>query len=469
MFDPAVKIQLILGFFTGKIKHKIKSGENGLMRKKAILFAAFVLFAVYSTVLGAGETSANFLKLSEGARPAGMGEAFVGVADDVNAVYWNPAGLSQLTRNQICLMHSAWLLDVNYEYLAYALPIQGFGTLAAYSVFVNGGSLTQTIEAPGTGDYELTTNSVTASDLDITLAYAKKLSDIIGNDSAVSDLSFGLSANLISEKIVSDGGGGFGFNIGSFFYPRYENYSVGFVAENLGVANNRPSLPVDLKLGFGYRFSMENLMLPFSDEGTFVYNENDTTAALDILYYPIEQSASVHLGAEKYWTLNKYHSIAVRLGYKFGEDLGALAGLTAGLGYRLTASKDLNIELDYVMVPYADLGVSNRISITGKFAGTSEKHFFEDKKAGIEAYKRGYDYLYKLDFGKAIPEFAECVKKYRGYAPAYMGLGACFLNTGRRELAYRAYSKALELDPGNAKLKAWLDQNQSMQNLPEAR
>ena len=438
------------------------------MGKKALLLSALFIAASAGAVFGAGETSANFLKLSEGARPAGMGEAFVGVADDVNAVYWNPAGLSQLTRDQICLMHSVWLLDVNYEYIAFAAPIKGFGTLAAYSVFVNGGTLTQTSEDTS-GNYILTTNSVTASDLDVTLAYAKKLSDFLGDYSGFSDLSLGLSANIISEKIVSDSGGGFGFNLGTFFYPRYENYSVGFVAENLGVASNRPSLPVDLKLGFGYRFSMENLMLPFSDEGTFVYNENDTTAALDILYYPIEQSASVHLGAEKYWTLNKYHSFAVRLGYKFGEDLGALAGLTAGLGYRLTASKELNIELDYVMVPYADLGNSNRISLTAKFAGPAENHFFEDKKAGIEAYKRGYGLLYKMQFGLAVREFAECIKKYRDYAPAYMGLGACFLNTGRREMAFRAYSKAMELDPNNAKLKTWIEQNQAMQIAPASR
>jgi len=419
--------------------------------------------------MAAGETSANFLKLSEGARPSGMGEAFVGVADDVNAVYWNPAGLSQLSRNQVCFMHSAWLMDVNFDYLAYAFPVAGFGTLAAYGVFVNGGTLTQTSEN-SLGEYILTDNSVSANDFDITLAYSKKLSDILDAGNGFSDLSVGISANIISEKIVSDSGGGFGVNLGAFYYPKFDNYSVGFVAENLGVASKRPSLPVDLKLGFGYRFSMDNLMLPFSDEGTFVYSENDTTAALDMIYYPIEQSAEVHIGAEKYWTLNKFHAIALRLGYKFGEDLGALAGITAGLGYRLTASKDVNVDIDYVIVPYADLGNSNRISITGKFMGTSEKHFFEDRKAAIAAYKRGYDRLYKMDFQDAIPDFAECVKKYRDYAPAYMGLGACFLNTGRRQLAFMAYSKALELDPSNVKLKQWIDTNQAMQNpAPAAR
>jgi hypothetical protein len=35
-----------------------------------------------------------------GARPMGMGGAFVGLADDANAVYWNPAGLPRLQRQE---------------------------------------------------------------------------------------------------------------------------------------------------------------------------------------------------------------------------------------------------------------------------------------------------------------------------------------------------------------------------------
>ena len=34
-----------------------------------------------------------FLRIAPGARPAGMGEAFVAIADDATATHWNPAGL----------------------------------------------------------------------------------------------------------------------------------------------------------------------------------------------------------------------------------------------------------------------------------------------------------------------------------------------------------------------------------------
>ena len=40
-----------------------------------------------------------------GARPIGLGGAFVGISDDADAVFWNPAGLAQITRRQVALTH----------------------------------------------------------------------------------------------------------------------------------------------------------------------------------------------------------------------------------------------------------------------------------------------------------------------------------------------------------------------------
>ncbi len=39
-------------------------------------------------------------QLHVGARPMGMGETFIGIADDANTLYWNPAGLPQLQRQE---------------------------------------------------------------------------------------------------------------------------------------------------------------------------------------------------------------------------------------------------------------------------------------------------------------------------------------------------------------------------------
>src|SRR5688572_12583855 len=54
----------------------------------------------------AGGARAAFNDIITGARPQGMGGAFVAVADDANALYWNPAGLTQLDTAEVSFMHS---------------------------------------------------------------------------------------------------------------------------------------------------------------------------------------------------------------------------------------------------------------------------------------------------------------------------------------------------------------------------
>lgn len=62
-----------------------------------------------------------------GARPLSMGGAFVGLADDANATYWNPAGLVQLEQEAGTSMHTATNRGaINYQdYLAVAAPVGG--------------------------------------------------------------------------------------------------------------------------------------------------------------------------------------------------------------------------------------------------------------------------------------------------------------------------------------------------------
>src|ERR1043166_3350945 len=62
--------------------------------------------ALVSVLLWTGAARAAFNDIVTGARPQGMGGAFVAVADDANALYWNPAGLTQLDSAEATFMHS---------------------------------------------------------------------------------------------------------------------------------------------------------------------------------------------------------------------------------------------------------------------------------------------------------------------------------------------------------------------------
>ena len=46
-------------------------------------------------------TDSGFTTLPSSVRAMGMGEAFVAVADDYSACYFNPAGLIQITRKEV--------------------------------------------------------------------------------------------------------------------------------------------------------------------------------------------------------------------------------------------------------------------------------------------------------------------------------------------------------------------------------
>ena len=58
-------------------------------------------------LLLAGSAGANFLEVETGARPMGMGGAFVAVVDDVTALHWNPAGLADLEGAQMFGMRTS--------------------------------------------------------------------------------------------------------------------------------------------------------------------------------------------------------------------------------------------------------------------------------------------------------------------------------------------------------------------------
>jgi hypothetical protein len=71
--------------------------ENLMKQRKpfTILLAAFILIVgiVSETSADISNAAVLFLRIAPGARPAGMGEAFVAIADDATATHWNPAGL----------------------------------------------------------------------------------------------------------------------------------------------------------------------------------------------------------------------------------------------------------------------------------------------------------------------------------------------------------------------------------------
>ena len=88
----------------------------------------------------------------------GMANSVVATTNDVNAAYWNPAGLMELEDNQISLMHASYFANIaNYDYIAGAMPLDRESAVA-FSVIRFGVdnimNTTQLIEEDGQINYD---------------------------------------------------------------------------------------------------------------------------------------------------------------------------------------------------------------------------------------------------------------------------------------------------------------------------
>ncbi len=71
------------------------------MFTKIFLFSLVFVFLFVTGALSQEEMMFLGHEMGVGARAMGMGGAFVGIADDYSAIYWNPAGLGQIRRYEI--------------------------------------------------------------------------------------------------------------------------------------------------------------------------------------------------------------------------------------------------------------------------------------------------------------------------------------------------------------------------------
>ena len=101
-----------------------------MIRKWIALDTAVMIFLLATpSRVQAGKYAGEFLSEGVGARALAMGGAYVAVADDATANYWNPAGLSFLRGPEISITHVTMFDELaNYDALTLSVPVgRGFG------------------------------------------------------------------------------------------------------------------------------------------------------------------------------------------------------------------------------------------------------------------------------------------------------------------------------------------------------
>lgn len=284
-----------------------------------------------------GTSAFQFLQIGVGARPAAMGEVFAGVADDVNSIYWNPAGLAGMARRELSVTHALWFGDITYSNLACAQPVKG-GTIGAAFNVLNTGEIQK---ADNTG---------------LRLSDSYNMSDVMGLVSyarGFDKLALGANLKFISSRIEEENAHSFAADIGALysgFKPWGRRLGLGLSVQNIGtdasyVSEEHP-LPVIVRAGGALQLT-ENLLV-----------------ASDFNY--TEREINIHAGAE-YARAFGAVVLAARAGYKDDtiKELGLLSGLTAGLGLNWR-----DCQIDYAWNSFTDLGITHRISLGIKIGGS---------------------------------------------------------------------------------------------------
>lgn len=188
------------------------------------LFAILIITALPLMGQGiskTGTTAAQFLKISPGARSVALGGAFVSIADDASALWWNPAGIAEMDGNGLIFNHSNWLAGMSYDYFGVTYNLAGLGVLGVAVSYFSVGEMERTTELKpdGTGEY------FDASNFSFALTFARKLTD---------DFSFGLTAKYVQENIYHMSSNTIAFDVGMRYVTPFNGLRLGMAMRNYG-------------------------------------------------------------------------------------------------------------------------------------------------------------------------------------------------------------------------------------------
>ena len=215
------------------------------MKKLIMLLIFFSMTIANSTVFAdsAGTSTAVFLKLVPGARPAGMGNAFTAISDDSNAIYTNSSGLILVKSMNISATHILLFEDITHTSVNLAYP-SGDNTFGLGISYLSMGE----IEARDSLGNQLATNNSVNNSV-VSVAYSRKIVDGFG---------VGLTAKSVSQKYGQYSGNGMATDVSGIYKFRIkESYlAAGLALQNLGspitIADVGNSLPTITRIGIAY-------------------------------------------------------------------------------------------------------------------------------------------------------------------------------------------------------------------------
>jgi hypothetical protein len=269
-----------------------------------------------------------------------MGGAFVALADDINSLEYNPAGLALLQPDYFdaAFQHVFWFAGVEYETLAYAQNLGDTYGVGLQILYRHMPDIDNTLEDE---------TPLKVWDAAVRLGYGM----LITNVAVGANLKFFMT-HLGTEDLT-----GQALDLGAWL-PFLENkMSAGLSIQNIGPSVKDDPLPMLIRVGVAYRDA-------YGEE-----KEHQLNSALE-LFQPLDYALNLQLGVE-YWYRKTF---AARLGFK--HQIGENDLETSNFFHRMTAGFGLrwaDLQLDYGFATYADLGGTHRLMITLHYGPLSDK------------------------------------------------------------------------------------------------
>jgi len=334
---------------------------RNLMKNIILIYLLPVIFSLQiciaqtgpQNVSKTGTKAATFLEIPVGAAALGMGNAYVSLANDATALYWNVAGIALFEKNEILGVHSRWIADINFNFAGIVLALSEYGSIGLSLTSLTMDDMkVRTVQKPnGTGEF------FEAQDFAIGLSYARKLSD---------RFAVGITIKYIEEKIWHMKANAFAIDFGTTFRTDlFGGMTIGLTLYNFGtslILSGRDTRTFgrvdDAKLGSNeripYNIEMEAwdlpLFLQFGVSADAIKSESYRwTLAIDALH-PSDNYESINIGTE----FGFKEFLFIRGGYQalFLDDTEG--GMSFGLGLQtgMLFSKSI-LKFDYA---FRDMG-----------------------------------------------------------------------------------------------------------------
>jgi outer membrane protein OmpA-like peptidoglycan-associated protein len=234
---------------------------------------------------------------------------------------------------ELGLHSNSGLGDTVQEAAVIGIPMGVLGGFAASISYVDNGTFQGRDAAGGlTGNYS-------AGDMGGSIGWGKQLFHRI---------SVGAAAKYNQQTLAGTSYGAYSADLG-LLWNAFSRFNLGLTYSNLGTDVASSFIYSGWRAGASYGLN-NNILLAVSGD---MYSDGIFS--------------SLQLGFEDYVT----PKVAIRVGYLYSltdqflsdTQLDGTTGLTAGIGVKVIK----NMTLDYAYIPYGDLGISQRLSITFKF------------------------------------------------------------------------------------------------------